>query len=71
MSHVEIVGIAGLPEISPGDDLGEMIHAAAIAQGWPLADGFPHEMRAADYDDWVTETTATDGTEEGAISEHK
>jgi len=29
--------------------------------GWPLADGYPHEMRAADYDDWVTETTAKDG----------
>ena len=29
--------------------------------GWPLADGYPHEMRAADYDDWVTETTAADG----------
>jgi len=29
--------------------------------GWPLADGFPHEMRAADYDDWVTETTSMDG----------
>ena len=26
--------------------------------GWPLADGYPHEMRAADYDDWVTETTS-------------
>jgi len=25
--------------------------------GWPLDDGYPHEMRAADYDDWVTETT--------------
>lgn len=24
--------------------------------GWPLKDGYPHEMRAADYDDWVTET---------------
>ena len=23
--------------------------------GWPLKDGFPHENRAADYDDWVTE----------------
>ena len=22
--------------------------------GWPLADGYPHEMRAADYDDWIT-----------------
>ena len=25
--------------------------------GWTLDDGYPHEMRAADYDDWVTETT--------------
>jgi aspartate--ammonia ligase len=29
--------------------------------GWPLADGYPHEMRAADYDDWVTETISKDG----------
>jgi len=29
--------------------------------GWPLADGYPHEMRAADYDDWVTETLSRDG----------
>lgn len=29
--------------------------------GWPLKDGFPHEMRAADYDDWVTETISIDG----------
>jgi aspartate--ammonia ligase len=29
--------------------------------GWPLADGYPHEMRAADYDDWVTETKTADG----------
>jgi aspartate--ammonia ligase len=29
--------------------------------GWPLADGYPHEMRAADYDDWVTETRSRDG----------
>jgi aspartate--ammonia ligase len=29
--------------------------------GWPLADGYPHEMRAADYDDWVTETRSGDG----------
>ena len=27
-----------------------------IGIGWPLKDGFPHENRAADYDDWVTET---------------
>ena len=24
--------------------------------GWQLADGYPHELRAADYDDWSTET---------------
>jgi aspartate--ammonia ligase len=29
--------------------------------GWPLKDGYPHEMRAADYDDWITETTSGDG----------
>ncbi|USN98737.1 MAG: aspartate--ammonia ligase [Phycisphaeraceae bacterium] len=29
--------------------------------GWPLKDGYPHEMRAADYDDWVTETIKKDG----------
>jgi aspartate--ammonia ligase len=29
--------------------------------GWPLADGYPHELRAADYDDWVTETMSKDG----------
>jgi aspartate--ammonia ligase len=29
--------------------------------GWPLEDGYPHEMRAADYDDWITETALADG----------
>ena len=29
--------------------------------GWPLKDGYPHEMRAADYDDWVTETIKKNG----------
>jgi aspartate--ammonia ligase len=29
--------------------------------GWPLADGYPHELRAADYDDWSTETLSADG----------
>jgi len=27
-----------------------------IGIGWPLKDGYPHEMRAADYDDWVSDT---------------
>ena len=29
--------------------------------GWTLKDGYPHELRAADYDDWVTETRSEDG----------
>ncbi len=29
--------------------------------GWVLEDNYPHEMRAADYDDWVTETVSRDG----------
>jgi len=32
-----------------------------IGIGWTLADGYPHEMRAADYDDWVTETVSDEG----------
>jgi aspartate--ammonia ligase len=32
-----------------------------IGVGWTLKDGYPHEMRAADYDDWVTETVSEDG----------
>ncbi|MBI4776224.1 MAG: aspartate--ammonia ligase [Deltaproteobacteria bacterium] len=29
--------------------------------GWSLADGYPHELRAADYDDWCTECVSEDG----------
>jgi aspartate--ammonia ligase len=32
-----------------------------IGIGWTLKDGFPHEMRAADYDDWATPTVSEDG----------
>jgi aspartate--ammonia ligase len=32
-----------------------------IGIGWVLKDGYPHEMRAADYDDWITETKSEDG----------
>lgn len=32
-----------------------------IGIGYPLDDGYPHEMRAADYDDWVTEIKHKDG----------
>ena len=32
-----------------------------IGIGWPLKDGYPHEMRAADYDDWITNTSTETG----------
>jgi aspartate--ammonia ligase len=32
-----------------------------VGVGWPLADGYPHELRAADYDDWITGTITADG----------
>ena len=32
-----------------------------IGIGWTLKDGYPHELRAADYDDWATETRSEDG----------
>ncbi len=32
-----------------------------IGIGWPLKDGYPHEMRAADYDDWITDTSHETG----------
>jgi aspartate--ammonia ligase len=32
-----------------------------IGIGWVLKDGYPHEMRAADYDDWVTPTKSEGG----------
>jgi aspartate--ammonia ligase len=32
-----------------------------IGIGWALKDGYPHENRAADYDDWVTDTSKETG----------
>ncbi|HVO78996.1 MAG TPA: aspartate--ammonia ligase [Candidatus Bathyarchaeia archaeon] len=32
-----------------------------VGIGWMLKDGYPHEMRAADYDDWVTPTISKNG----------
>jgi len=29
--------------------------------GYPLEDGYPHEMRAVDYDDWITPTVVKNG----------
>jgi aspartate--ammonia ligase len=34
-----------------------------IGIGWPLKDGYPHENRAADYDDWITHTSLESGKE--------
>lgn len=38
-SEVRLIGIAGLPEITPGSDLSSMIANAAASQGAPLEDG--------------------------------
>jgi len=32
-----------------------------VGIGYPLEDGYPHEMRAADYDDWITPTVEKNG----------
>jgi aspartate--ammonia ligase len=32
-----------------------------IGIGYPLKDGYPHEMRAADYDDWITPSIIKNG----------
>jgi aspartate--ammonia ligase len=32
-----------------------------VGIGWLLKDGYPHENRAADYDDWVTDTSLETG----------
>jgi aspartate--ammonia ligase len=39
-----------------------------IGIGWPLKDGYPHEMRAADYDDWATETITRNGEQYHGIN---
>jgi coenzyme F420-0:L-glutamate ligase/coenzyme F420-1:gamma-L-glutamate ligase len=39
MAAVQVVGVPGLPEISPGADLAAMIHEAASAAGTPLTSG--------------------------------
>ncbi len=37
--RVEVLGVRGLPEVHPGDDLAALVVAAADAQGTPLASG--------------------------------
>ncbi len=39
-----------------------------IGIGWPLKDGYPHENRAADYDDWVTDTSKETGKDTHGIN---
>jgi coenzyme F420-0:L-glutamate ligase / coenzyme F420-1:gamma-L-glutamate ligase len=39
MTRYEVIGIAGIPEVRPGDDLAALILGAAARQGTPLARG--------------------------------
>ena len=62
--HAEDV-LAAYPDLPRKERETAMLqeHAAIFIYGigWPLADGLPHELRAADYDDWSTETLSADG----------
>ncbi len=52
----------GLPRMQRETEIAKELGAMFIyGIGWVLKDGYPHEMRAADYDDWVTEITSEDG----------
>ena len=37
--RIEVIGVAGIPEVAPGDRLGEMAAAAAERQGTPIESG--------------------------------
>jgi aspartate--ammonia ligase len=39
-----------------------------IGIGWQLKDGYPHENRAADYDDWITDTSKETGKDTHGIN---
>ena len=39
-----------------------------IGIGYPLEDGYPHEMRAADYDDWITPIVSENGKQTHGIN---
>ena len=39
----------------------KITHANQLMLGWVLEDGYPPELRAADYDDWVTDTSKWSG----------
>jgi len=39
LPEVRIVGVTGLPEIAPGDDIAALVLDAVMAQGTPLLDG--------------------------------
>ena len=67
--HLTFIHAEDLLEMYP--DLPRKQRETAILQKYPavfiigiglvLKDGYPHEMRAADYDDWVTDTHAMTG----------
>ena len=39
VSEIRIIGIGGLPEVNPGDDLGGLVAEAITSQGTPVEDG--------------------------------
>ena len=49
------------PQAAGDDDPSGAPGGLHIRDRVALADGYPHELRAADYDDWSTETVSADG----------
>jgi coenzyme F420-0:L-glutamate ligase/coenzyme F420-1:gamma-L-glutamate ligase len=39
LPRYEVVGVTGIPEVRPGDDLGRLVMESADRQGTPLRDG--------------------------------
>ena len=39
MPRIEVIGVTGIPEVQPGDQLGEIIARASARQGTPIEDG--------------------------------
>ena len=60
----EILGLyPDLPRKQRETKMVQEVHPAIfiIGIGYVLEDGYPHEMRAADYDDWITPTIKKNG----------
>ena len=61
MTQAELAERIRVPHVRETELVKELGAVFIYGIGWTLKDGYPHELRAADYDDWVTETLSADG----------